>query len=127
MDLTTNDFLMNISDEKFMFGEVYKIKPTCLVGWKFINNLDIYKIIKDKTPYEVNKNNFLNFCVYGNEEKINLYNIYKSYILPIELKLEKDLGEFTKEELNICDIHISEFYLNFIDIYKHWYEGEFNI
>lgn len=30
---------MNINDKRFMFGEIYKIKPTCTVGWRFIDNL----------------------------------------------------------------------------------------
>lgn len=127
MDLTTNDFLTNISDKRFMFGEIYEIKPICTVGCEFIDNLDVYEIMKNKTPYEINKNNFLNLCVYNNEEKIGLYNIYKNLILPIECRLNKDLGEFTEDELNTCNIHINGFYLNFIDVYKHWYADEFNV
>lgn len=34
---------MNINDKRFMFGEIYKIKPTCTVGWRFIDNFDIYE------------------------------------------------------------------------------------
>lgn len=126
MNLNTNDFLSNISDTRFMFGKVYKIKPTCLVGWEFYDDVDINDIIKDKTAYEINKNNFLNYCIYANEEKMNLFNIYVKYILPTEVKLNKDLGDFNKEELDLCDVYIEEFYLDFIDIYKHWYNGEFN-
>ena len=102
---------------EFLFGKVYE------------NPTPAFKeaLYKNKTPYEINKNTFLT-SIYDNEDTMKTsYNTLKKNVISLEMVKNKDLMNFSIEELmNLMQtlptssVNTKNRLYDLIDIYLDW-------
>lgn len=83
-----------------MFGRVYDIvDDKDMVDETHILSEDIDRKIKERTKFEINKNNYLNDYYVKSSTKQTQYYLYNSTILEIEKIKDKDVSEFSSKEI----------------------------
>ena len=89
------------SRKKFLFGRVYTIVDS--IDEKkddtYITEQEMDNIFKDKSEFEINKNNFLNDFYVKSSTKQTEYYLYNSSILYSEKIKDMDISEFSSSEI----------------------------
>ncbi|MBC5629475.1 hypothetical protein H8S20_11300 [Clostridium sp. NSJ-6] len=89
------------SRQKFLFGRVYTIVDNVYdkIDDDCITEIEMNKILKSKSKFEINKNDFLNDFYKNSSTKQVEYYLYNSSIFYVEKIKGIDLSEFTTDEI----------------------------